>query len=367
MATGSTKGAGALRASFGVMYVSAPLIRKPDQTDRLILRPWRDSDLPLFAEQNADPVVMRYLVGPLTREESDAYVARSCQDLAEAGICKWAVEAPGVAPFIGCRRTVPGAVRGIVHAGGRGRVAAAPELLGSWLRDRGGARGDRRWVRAGGIEGGRCPHGRPRNLPSQRRHAGKFCTVSRRDGVVERSMHSGSSRSVDGRQTATSICFAARRHIRLRGVSPRRGRWRRVDSGGLSGAAYASQERLHRRDGKCRVVAIGDEPASMTTMSSTARKHDSATPKDDRCVAICIDAQTRSSGHRRGSCWQEIADGTCEDSGAGDPPRGGRRIIGRWPDAGWPVEGGRALTAAAMPWTDRVAWLATGPIRPRPL
>ena len=57
--------------------------------------------MPLFAEQNADPIVMRYLVGPLTRAQSDAYVERSKQDLAEAGICKWAVEVPGVAPFIG--------------------------------------------------------------------------------------------------------------------------------------------------------------------------------------------------------------------------------------------------------------------------
>jgi len=37
------------------------------QTARLILRPWRDSDLPAFAEQNADPVVMRYLLHVLTR------------------------------------------------------------------------------------------------------------------------------------------------------------------------------------------------------------------------------------------------------------------------------------------------------------
>jgi RimJ/RimL family protein N-acetyltransferase len=71
------------------------------ETARLMLRPWRDSDLLLFAEQNADPIVMRYLIGPLTREESDVYVARSQRDLAEVGICKWAVEAPGVAPFIG--------------------------------------------------------------------------------------------------------------------------------------------------------------------------------------------------------------------------------------------------------------------------
>jgi RimJ/RimL family protein N-acetyltransferase len=71
------------------------------ETARLILRPWRASDLPLFAEQNADPVVMRYLVGPLTRAASDAYAARAEQHLAETGFCKWAVEAPGVAPFIG--------------------------------------------------------------------------------------------------------------------------------------------------------------------------------------------------------------------------------------------------------------------------
>jgi RimJ/RimL family protein N-acetyltransferase len=71
------------------------------ETARLILRPWQDSDLPPFAEQNADPVVMRYLVGPLTRERSDAYVAQAVMHLAETGYCKWAVEAPGVAAFIG--------------------------------------------------------------------------------------------------------------------------------------------------------------------------------------------------------------------------------------------------------------------------
>lgn len=71
------------------------------ETARLILRPWRDSDLPLFAEQNADPVVMRYLVGPLTRAQSDDYVAQAVRHLGETGYCKWAVEAPGVAPFIG--------------------------------------------------------------------------------------------------------------------------------------------------------------------------------------------------------------------------------------------------------------------------
>lgn len=71
------------------------------ETPRLILRPWRDSDLPLFAEQNANSAVMRFLgSGVLTREQSDAYAARAMAHLAEHGFCKWAVEAPGVAPFV---------------------------------------------------------------------------------------------------------------------------------------------------------------------------------------------------------------------------------------------------------------------------
>lgn len=37
----------------------------------------------------------------LTREESDAYVARAEKHLAETDFCKWAVEAPGVCPFVG--------------------------------------------------------------------------------------------------------------------------------------------------------------------------------------------------------------------------------------------------------------------------
>lgn len=71
------------------------------ETSRLLLRPWRDSDLIPFAEQNADPIVMRFLSGPLTRAQSDAYAQRAKQHFADHGFAKWAVEAPGVAPFIG--------------------------------------------------------------------------------------------------------------------------------------------------------------------------------------------------------------------------------------------------------------------------
>lgn len=71
------------------------------EAERLILRRWRESDLGPFAEQNADPVAMRFLTGVLTRDQSDAYVGRAERHLAEHGFCKLAVEAPGVAPFVG--------------------------------------------------------------------------------------------------------------------------------------------------------------------------------------------------------------------------------------------------------------------------
>jgi ribosomal-protein-alanine N-acetyltransferase len=73
------------------------------RTARLILRPWRTNDLPLFAEQNADPIVMRFLNGPLTRAESGAFVERAEQHFAAHGFGIWAVEAPGAgaAPLIG--------------------------------------------------------------------------------------------------------------------------------------------------------------------------------------------------------------------------------------------------------------------------
>jgi RimJ/RimL family protein N-acetyltransferase len=70
-------------------------------TPRLILRPWRSSDLALFAEQNADPLVMRFLGGVLSRAESDAYAGRAMAHFADHGFCKWAVEAAGIAPLIG--------------------------------------------------------------------------------------------------------------------------------------------------------------------------------------------------------------------------------------------------------------------------
>ena len=71
------------------------------RSSRLILRPWRPSDLRPFAEQNADQLVMQFITGVLTKEESDDYVEKAKSHVLQHGFCKWAVEAPGIAPFIG--------------------------------------------------------------------------------------------------------------------------------------------------------------------------------------------------------------------------------------------------------------------------
>ena len=68
---------------------------------RLLLRPWRDSDLEPFAALNADPVVMEHFPRPLDRAESDAFVARIRAHFDRHGFGFWAVEAPGVAELVG--------------------------------------------------------------------------------------------------------------------------------------------------------------------------------------------------------------------------------------------------------------------------
>jgi len=72
------------------------------QTERLLLRGWCDDDLVPFAALNADPDVMEHFPGPLSRRESDAFVHERIEPhFVERGFGLWAVEVPGVAPFIG--------------------------------------------------------------------------------------------------------------------------------------------------------------------------------------------------------------------------------------------------------------------------
>ncbi len=71
------------------------------ETERLLLRHWRDDDLAPFAALNADPRVMEHFPRTLSREDSDrlAYQIRAL--LNEQGWGFWAVEVKGESPFIG--------------------------------------------------------------------------------------------------------------------------------------------------------------------------------------------------------------------------------------------------------------------------
>lgn len=69
--------------------------------ERLVLRAWCDADLEPFARLNADATVMTHFPKTLTTDESNQLAANIRANLAERGFGLWAVELPGVAPFIG--------------------------------------------------------------------------------------------------------------------------------------------------------------------------------------------------------------------------------------------------------------------------
>lgn len=61
------------------------------RTERLWLRRWREADREPFAALNAEPDVVRYLPGALTRAESDALIERIEAHFDEHGFGLWAV------------------------------------------------------------------------------------------------------------------------------------------------------------------------------------------------------------------------------------------------------------------------------------
>ena len=71
------------------------------RTERLVLRPWRESDRAPFAAMNADPRVMEYFPALNTRAESDAGFDRIVAKMSSHGFGLWAVEVPSIAEFIG--------------------------------------------------------------------------------------------------------------------------------------------------------------------------------------------------------------------------------------------------------------------------
>lgn len=71
------------------------------ETARLRLRTWREDDLAPYARICADPEVMRYLSGPMTREHSEQQISKFVRHWEERGLGLWAVEEKSSGAFIG--------------------------------------------------------------------------------------------------------------------------------------------------------------------------------------------------------------------------------------------------------------------------
>jgi RimJ/RimL family protein N-acetyltransferase len=66
-----------------------------------LLRPWRAEDLEPYAALSGDARVMEYYPKPWSKAECEEHIARIRAHFEEHGFALWALELPGIAPFIG--------------------------------------------------------------------------------------------------------------------------------------------------------------------------------------------------------------------------------------------------------------------------
>ena len=78
------------------------------ETERLILRGWRDSDIEPFHTMCNDPEVMRYLGPPMSRAVAEESAARQNGFIGSHGYCFWAVERKADGAFLGFCGLKPG-------------------------------------------------------------------------------------------------------------------------------------------------------------------------------------------------------------------------------------------------------------------
>lgn len=71
------------------------------ETERLLLRRWREDDLEPFARMNSDPVVMEFFPSMLDREHSDALARRIDSSFETCGYGLFAAEVKDGGRFIG--------------------------------------------------------------------------------------------------------------------------------------------------------------------------------------------------------------------------------------------------------------------------
>ncbi len=79
----------------------SPHLPQSLQTERLLLRHWRDEDVDSFATLNADAQVMEHFPSLLSREQTDTVTSRIRAHFTERGFGLWAVELKETGEFIG--------------------------------------------------------------------------------------------------------------------------------------------------------------------------------------------------------------------------------------------------------------------------
>jgi RimJ/RimL family protein N-acetyltransferase len=71
------------------------------ETDRLLLRRWKDVDLSGLASMNQDPIVMKFIGPVLTKTESESMISRADRSWSELGYGRFAVELIDTGELIG--------------------------------------------------------------------------------------------------------------------------------------------------------------------------------------------------------------------------------------------------------------------------
>lgn len=84
-----------------MVHVISPHLPQSLQTERLLLRHWRDEDVDSFATLNADAQVMEHFPSLLSREQTDTVTSRIRAHFTERGFGLWAVELKETGEFIG--------------------------------------------------------------------------------------------------------------------------------------------------------------------------------------------------------------------------------------------------------------------------
>ena len=118
------------------------------ETERLILRGWRDADVAPFHAMGNDAEVMRYLGAPQSLSEAEAAKDRQNALLASHGYCFWALERRADGAFLGFCGIKPGPegtpIAGQVEIGwrlareawGQGYAREAAQATLRWAWDR---------------------------------------------------------------------------------------------------------------------------------------------------------------------------------------------------------------------------------------